>query len=112
MSIAAPIIARYAGKYGRAEGRVFNKLYGTTRGRGVRHGLAAGGAIGSVISNQDTALDDGTIQSGNGFKASSSNQARGRQFGSTGKGYKVRRPVNKKYRCSCHRKHNRMRNRF
>ncbi len=97
--IAAPFVARAAIRYSRAEGRVFNRLYGTSRGRGVRHGLAAGGVIGSLIGSGGDDSDNGSIpKKGNGPKTGKSNQARGRYISNSRSRYSSRQQ-----RCKCHR---------
>ncbi len=109
VSIAAPIIARYALRYGRAEDKVFTRLYGTARGRGVRHGLAAGGITGGLISQGEDVLDDGEIPYLNGNKARAKDKARGGQFRNSGKGYRASRVSYHRKRCSCYRRNNRSR---
>ncbi len=98
VSIAAPVLARYAIRYGRAEGRVFARLYGTSRGRGVRHGLAAGGVAGSLLNQGGPNQDDATVPFKDVPSSNKSNQARGGSFRNS---YRSR--SNKKYSCRCHR---------
>ncbi len=97
--------------YNKTERKIFTSLYGHARGRGVRHGLAGGSAIGSLINNQDDGLNDAKIPIGKRPKTSSSNQARNRRFRNSNSGYYSKSKSYKNRRCSCHSKYNRMRNR-
>ena len=67
--------------FSRYESKVYTKLYGTARGRGVRHGLTAGGIAGSLINDfsgeQDSALPKKSFKR-NVFTSSKSYKARGR----------------------------------
>ncbi len=99
VSIAVPIVARYAGKYGRAEGRVFNRLYGTSRGRGVRHGSAIGGVAGALIKSDDGIRPDAEIPyKRNGSKANQQNKTRSgfKCYSGSGRGGRF-------HRCTCNR---------
>ncbi len=57
------------------ESKVYTGLYGAHAGRGVRHGLAAGGAIGSFINSGGSENGNGQIPKGNGAEAGSKDQA-------------------------------------
>lgn len=97
--------------FSKYEAKTYTKLYGYPRGRGVRHGLAGGAAVGSFIGQGDSLLDDGAISQTAVNEANKSNQARNRRFGNSGSKYKssTNYGSNKRYSCTC--KHRRMRNR-
>ncbi len=98
ISIAAPIIGRYALRYGRAESRVFNRLYGTARGRGVRHGLAAGGVAGTFIKSDNGIVGDAEIPfKRNGPKASKPYKTRSRFKRNSRSRCNCRVPYRKRY---------------
>ncbi len=104
---------KFGHRYATAESRVFNKIYGKTPGpsaaRGARHGLVAGGYIGSVITGTDLLAGDGTLQKDeHGNKAGSPNKARGgfKRYSSR-RNYTANKFGNK-CRCPSSRKYNRM----
>ncbi len=107
---------KFGYRYAVAEGKVFNKIYGSNPGqgaaRGARHGLAAGGAIGSLITGSDNLENGGSLQKDvNGNKASSQNKARGGHISNTGRRNRFANKSNKFCRCSSPRKYSRSRNR-
>ncbi len=85
--------------YSRAEGRVFTRLYGHARGRGVRHGLAAGGVIGNLINNGEEPPVNGKVPKF--YPSNSKNKARGGQFRYSSQGNRVRYSSNKRRRRNC-----------
>ncbi len=88
----AKIFAKY-------EGKTYTRLYGRTPGRGVRHGLAIGGAAGTLIDESGPVLDDGVSpQKPYGASSNKSNQARSRPKRSSSRKYNIRNGV-----CNCHR---------
>ncbi len=87
----AKVFAKY-------EGKTYTKLYGQARGRGVRHGLAGGGVIGSFIKDDNGIEPDGKVQKPNGSKTGKSNQARFRQFSN----YSFKRRARVQH-CNCNR---------
>ncbi len=91
--------------FSKYEGKTYTKLYGISAGRGVRHGLASGGVIGSFLNQGDSLLDDGSVsQNEYGNKTSSSNKARGRFQRYSGRGYSNKSNSRYRKRCSCSRK--------
>ncbi len=101
IQVTSPHIAKALIRYSRAEGKVFNKLYGTTRGRGVRHGLAAGGVVGSLISTESPSDDNGSLSKEDGNASGKQNKTRSRFKRNTSS-----RRYNKQYpskRCRCAR---------
>ncbi len=93
--------------FSKYEGKTYTKLYGVSRGRGVRHGLASGGVVGTLINQDNTELDDGKIPSNEyGNKASSKNKARSGFKRNSSRNYsaKYRNYKSNRYACSC--KHN------
>ncbi len=66
--------------FSKYEGKTYTKLYGLSRGRGVRHGLTAGGVIGSFINQDDLSAPDAPLSQNGKSKASKSYKTRFRQF--------------------------------
>ncbi len=73
---------RYGARFFKFEKKAFDKLYRDYPvgvGRGVRHGLTVGSAVGSLINKEEDLLNGGISQkSRNGSPASSQDKARGR----------------------------------
>ncbi len=63
--------------FSKYESKVYTGLYGRARGRGVRHGLAAGATIGSLIKSDNGIEPDGKVPFKNGSNANQPNKARG-----------------------------------
>ncbi len=98
--IAAASI-RGAKIFSKYESKVYTNLYGRAPGRGVRHGLAAGGIVGSFINNDNQLDDNGQIQKVNGPKASKPDKTRGGFRPVNGGKYSAKyRRYNRK-RCTC-----------
>ncbi len=90
-----PLIKGGIRAFSKYESKVYTGLYGRSAGRGVRHGLAAGGVVGSLISNQDDGLNDGKISKTNVRTSSNKpNQARNRYVRNSNRC----KPVQFKYR--------------
>ncbi len=108
----APHLKRGLKIYSKYESKVFTRLYGQSRGRGVRHGLAAGSAVGSLISGDNLSGDNGSVPYFNGNKTRPSSKARGGFSQYSTKGYKSAYSTRKGRGCPSPRKYSRSRNRF
>ncbi len=90
IKLGARSLVKYSGK----EKSFWASRYGRTGGRAVRHGLAIGPGIGSLLSNSGDTPGNGTIPFSNENVSNQSNQARGR----------FKRSSNRKYsstKCRC-----------
>ncbi len=109
IKVGREIITRHApklfSKYNKTEKKLFTSLYGHARGRGVRHGLAGGSAIGSLISSDGLDLDNGSLSQINGTTSGTTDKTRSGQFRVSGKKYRSKYHSRARKRCTCPRKY-------
>ncbi len=107
---------KWGSRYALAERKVFGKIYGRYPGQsaaaGARHGLFAGGTIGSIITGSDNLEQGGETKNEYGTKTGPSDQARGGYKRNSSRWNSTANKSYKQRRCSCPRKYGRSRNRF